>query len=840
MKGYETKLVAYMQGSSKRFVIPVYQRNYEWKLENCKQLYDDLVVIVRKGRKSHFFGSIVSVYDQKEEFLIIDGQQRLTTVSLLLLAMHKLLKEGNAEEIKLSNRIYEEYLIDKWQDDDTRIKLKHVKDDQKAFVKLFEDDSEHIHESSLTINYNYFYERIKKNEVSVEQLFDAITKLEIINITLSEDDNPQLIFESLNSTGVDLSEGDKIRNFILMGLPSKQQSEYYEKYWNKIEISTKNDVSSFVRDYLSLKQQSIPSQSKVYFAFKRFVDEYKVEIEDLLKDLLKYAKLYEVLLTGVTINNKLNACIYRLNRLETTVTRPFFLEVLRLQTDNKITMTEVSEIFLTTENYLFRRSICDLPTNALNKIFLSLHREIIRYDGSEDNYVAKFKYALLSKKERGRFPSDTEFTAAFSERQVYLMNSKNKIYMLERFENYGTLEDKDVYRHFDAGDYSIEHIMPQTLSPVWVKELGTDYEKIHEEWQHRIANLTLSAYNSKYSNSAFIDKVNMKNGFKESGIRLNTFIAQKVKWTLTELQERDTYLMQCALEVWAAPKTNFKPQEKQLDSYALDDDVNLNGRLIAKFSYKNIEQPVLSWIDMYERVLRILHNEDKSVLSKLAYATNENSELAVYVSTDPSKLRSALEIDDRLYVEKNTSTWLKLSVLRRLFRMYNADPTDLIFYLKEETSSETNDLSGRHELRKKYWTYALPMIKEANKENGGFNKVGPTRSHWLSGAFGIGGFSICCIAKFDSAKVGIVMSKSDKDKNKAAFDMLYTHKDEIENKLNVKLEWNRGDDIKQSNIYYTLNNVSISNEIDWQQMAKFHAEWSKKFFDVIVPYLTNN
>lgn len=829
-----------MQGSSKRFVIPVYQRNYEWKLENCKQLYDDLVVIVRKGRKSHFFGSIVSVYDQKEEFLIIDGQQRLTTVSLLLLAMHKLLKEGNAEEIKLSNRIYEEYLIDKWQDDDTRIKLKHVKDDQKAFVKLFEDDSEHIHESSLTINYNYFYERIKKNEVSVEQLFDAITKLEIINITLSEDDNPQLIFESLNSTGVDLSEGDKIRNFILMGLPSKQQSEYYEKYWNKIEISTKNDVSSFVRDYLSLKQQSIPSQSKVYFAFKRFVDEYKVEIEDLLKDLLKYAKLYEVLLTGVTINNKLNACIYRLNRLETTVTRPFFLEVLRLQTDNKITMTEVSEIFLTTENYLFRRSICDLPTNALNKIFLSLHREIIRYDGSEDNYVAKFKYALLSKKERGRFPSDTEFTAAFSERQVYLMNSKNKIYMLERFENYGTLEDKDVYRHFDAGDYSIEHIMPQTLSPVWVKELGTDYEKIHEEWQHRIANLTLSAYNSKYSNSAFIDKVNMKNGFKESGIRLNTFIAQKVKWTLTELQERDTYLMQCALEVWAAPKTNFKPQEKQLDSYALDDDVNLNGRLIAKFSYKNIEQPVLSWIDMYERVLRILHNEDKSVLSKLAYATNENSELAVYVSTDPSKLRSALEIDDRLYVEKNTSTWLKLSVLRRLFRMYNADPTDLIFYLKEETSSETNDLSGRHELRKKYWTYALPMIKEANKENGGFNKVGPTRSHWLSGAFGIGGFSICCIAKFDSAKVGIVMSKSDKDKNKAAFDMLYTHKDEIENKLNVKLEWNRGDDIKQSNIYYTLNNVSISNEIDWQQMAKFHAEWSKKFFDVIVPYLTNN
>ena len=229
MKGSETKLVAYMQGANKRFVIPVYQRNYDWKTENCKQLYDDLVKVVKNRRKSHFFGSIVSVYNPdgaNDEFLVIDGQQRLTTVSLLLLAMYNLLENQviTPKKATLSERIFEEYLVDKWQDKDTRIKLKPVKNDQTAFKKLFDDASEYVPESNLTINYNYFYNRVQKEEISVDDLFDAICRLEIISITLNKDDNPQLIFESLNSTGLALSEGDKIRNFILMGQPGKQIS----------------------------------------------------------------------------------------------------------------------------------------------------------------------------------------------------------------------------------------------------------------------------------------------------------------------------------------------------------------------------------------------------------------------------------------------------------------------------------------------------------------------------------------------------------------------------------------------------------------------------------------
>lgn len=388
-----------MEGAKKRFIIPVYQRNYDCKTENCKQLYDDLIKVIRNSRNSHFFGSLVSVYQPSGryiEFLVIDGQQRLTTIS----------------------------------------------------------------------NYNYFYDRIQK---------------------------------------------------------------------------------------------------KVYSNFKEYVEQSSLEVEDLLKELLAYARRYEILLgapisgqstgAGDSYSGKtcrvLDACIYRMNRLETTVTRPFFLEVLRLLDEGKMDIAQVTEIFLVTETYLFRRAICDLPANALNKIFLLLHREIVRYDGTEQDYVDKFKYALLSRKERARFPGDEEFSAMFTERPVFQMNSKNKIYILERLENFGTGEDKD-----------------------------------------------------------------------------------------------------------------------------------LTGRLIARFSYKNMEQPVASWVEMFQKVLQILYAEDRSIITKPACSDGDN--VAWHFSMDASAYIKGVEIGDGIYVLTNTSTQSKLSVLARVFRLYEAEPADLVFYLRDE------------------------------------------------------------------------------------------------------------------------------------------------------------
>ena len=840
MKGAETMLVKFLEGSDKRFVIPVYQRNYDWKMGNCRQLYDDLVKVAQRQRKSHFFGSIVSVYNPdgaNEEFQIIDGQQRLTTVSLLLLAMHNLLRQGiiASEAENLPEQIYKKYLVDEWKPKETRIKLKPVKNDQAVLKQLFDETTEQSSTSNLVVNYNYFYERIQKEEISVDSLFDAIRRLQIISITLNQDDNPQLIFESLNSTGLALSEGDKIRNYILMGLPTEQQQEFYEKYWNKIEECTDYQIDAFIRDYLSVKQQSTPIMNKIYFAFKHYVEEIGQDTETLLKDVLNYARLYATLLRGDTADDKrLAACINRLNRLETTVTRPFFLEVLRMKREGTLSTDDAVQIFLVTENYLFRRTICDVPTNALNKIFLLLHKEIIGYDGSADRYVDKFVYALRSKRERARFPGDKEFSDAFGSRDIYRMNGKNRAYIMERLENFGTSEDKDVYRHLDDGEYSVEHIMPQHLTPAWRDELGEDYAAIHETWLHRAANLTLTAYNPKLSNSTFAEKRDMKDfGFKESGLRMNQKIAQKARWGLAELTERNDYLCKRALAIWNAPETDFVPLVKQFDYCTLEDDTDLTGRTITRFVYRGAEQPVESWADMFNQVVRLLYSEDKSVMTRLSYA---NGNAPIYVSRNKENLRKFFEIGDGIYVERNTSTEMKRSVLRRLFKEHDVEPSELVFYLSDSLEEKAEEKESRYELRKRYWAYALPEIKRENK--GPFSNVNPSKDNWVNGFFGIGGFSLACVANFGEARAELVFSKADNAENKKAYDAICSHKTEIEAALGEALIWDRGEDKKSCKIFRAMERVSIEKEDDWPTMARFHAKWTRRLYDaIVVPYL---
>lgn len=835
MNGNAQKLIKYLDGASKRFIIPVYQRNYDWKMEHCKQLYDDLVKIIRQNRKSHFFGSIVSVQSESgtmEEFLIIDGQQRLTTISLLLLAIYHLLSSGKmvSRDHQLTDKILKKYLIDEYEPEEKRIKLKPIKNDQKAFGILFDQDEEYIPDSNLTINYRYFYDRIQHGELDIDELFDAICKLEVINISLNHEDNPQLIFESLNSTGLNLSEGDKIRNYILMGLPNDQQTKFYEKYWNRIESYTDYDVSSFVRDYLSIKQQSTPNMNSVYPTFKKYVEDAEVaDIEPLLKDLLEYAKRYAFLIKGGHSDERLNSCIYRLNRLSTSVTRPFLLEVIRLSESGALTADELIEVFHFTESYLFRRAICDLPTNALNKIFLLLHREIIRFDGDESHYVEKFKYALLSKRERTRFPSDEEFAECMSTRNIYGMNPKNKLYLFERLENSETSETKDVWGHLDRGEYSIEHIMPQHLTAAWIVSLGNNYEAIHTNWLHRLANLTLTAYNSRYSNSPFAEKRDMPHGFKDSGLRINQWVGRKEQWGLPELEERDQLLKNTVIGIWPYPTSNYHPQKKQMDAIALDEDVILTGRVLSKYSFKGAEQPVASWADMYQQVITMLHSENKAVLTKLAVSQDPAVDLSLHFSMSPTSFNSCRQIDTDLYVWTGTDTQYKINNLRKIFAIFDVPESELVFYLKDEDNSETV-AGNRYEIRKKYWEYTLPQLKNAFSENGLFGNVNPVTSNWIAGFVGIPGIHIDCVANFDESRVELYLGMASKEKNKELFGFLFARKDNIEKVIGTQLIWSRMDDNKASKIHTFLPGVDISKDIDWPRMAKFHVDASKKLY----------
>ncbi len=840
MKGSETRMLGFMEGADKRFIIPVYQRKYDWKQTNCRQLYDDLKKIVFNGRRSHFFGSIVSSVvpnGSKMEYHIIDGQQRITTVSLLLLAISNLLKNKRitSTKDKLDEQICVRFLKDNWANEEDQIKLRPVKSDRRALIRLFGVEEDFDPSSNLTLNYRFFCEQLLKEEIPVEELYDAIGKLEIISITLDQDDNAQLIFESLNSTGLALAEGDKIRNYILMGQSYQEQSRLYNEYWVKIERCTQNEVSSFLRDYLSIKQQITPKIENVYHEFKNYAEGKEMPMEALLKDLLLYARIFEKLLTcksGLD-NKKLDDCLYRMMRLEIVVMRPFMMEVLRLGQEGKLPVTEILQVFLIVENYLFRRNICDVPTNALNKIFLNLHKEIVRYDNTLNHYADKFVYALLAKRESGRFPDDAEFSTALSTKQVYQMRGKYKAYLFERLENFGTVETKDVYTHLDNNVYTIEHIMPQHLSPAWMQELGTNAKEIHDTWLHRLANLTLTGYNPNLSNKTFAEKRDAEEGgYKASGLKMNQKIATQEQWGLPELEQRNRELMEQAKKIWAFPQTSFAPAEKEFDTYSLDDDdVDLTGRKIEKYSYQNMEQPVSSWTDMFEHVVSLLHQRDKSVLSNLAYRTGTETDLGNYVSHSKNGLRSAMKIDEHIFVEANTNTAMKLNMLRKLFTLYDAEPMNLVFFLKN---------AQRYDLRKRYWTYALPIIQQQNGITGAFDRRNPVTTNALNGYFGIGGVWISCIANYDGAEVNFVIAKDNAAQNKTLFDVLYSHKQEIEERLGVHLEWERSDGTKASWMCCRLGGVSIKNEADWPCMAKFHAVWSEKISDVLLRYLQDD
>ena len=845
MRGKDEKLLDIFNSNGKRFIIPAYQRNYDWKQENCERLFDDLIALTKSRREGHFFGSVVTVESEdgfSTERLVIDGQQRVTTVSLLLLAMYRLLERGEVVSTKgdLKDHIYNCYLVDNTSARDIKLRLKPVKSDQLAFEKLFADEEEHLPNSNLTINYNYFVGRIRKNEISIDDLFRAVRNLVVINVELKQADDPQLVFESLNSTGVALTEGDKIRNFVLMGLSSRQQDTFYEKYWNRIEECTGYEVSAFIRDYLSVKTNVIASQNKVYESFKAYRQKLQDDPEELLQDMYAYSKLYRTLLVGKTSNRNLNDCIFRLNWLETSVTRPFLLEVLRLESEGKLKTDDVAEIFATVEAYLYRRQICEIPTNALNKIFLGLHKEIAKFDGTVENYLSKFKYAIGMKRDRGVFPSDKDFIAAFKTRNVYKMNPRVRAYTLERLENFGTRETVDVYKRIEEDTLTIEHVMPQVLVPEWMESLGDDYAEIHEAWLHRVANLTLTAYNSRYSNNPFADKLNMKNGFKDSGVRLNHWIAQQTEWGEKQLIERTELLAERALEIWPTPDTaSYTPVEKEKNTVTLDDDVSFRGLQISGFVFRGVEQSVLSWIDMFDAVIRQLHSTDKSILAKLAAVKDPEVKLSQYFTTDGSGLREATELDTGVFYERNSNTEIKVTILRELFRQFGVGLDDLVLILRDGSEDKSSEsVKAWHEMRRRYWTYALPKMSVANAENGMFSGSSPSEENWTCGFFGVGGVHISCIANYNCARVELYANGASKLSAKELFDELDRHRFEIEKALGAdRVYWNRGNDIKHARIFVRSDDLSINNESDWERMAEYHSVWSKKIYDVLVPYV---
>ena len=693
MKGDAQPLIKFFDGSDKRFIIPLYQRNYDWKEENCEQLFQDLLKMHHSDRKSHFFGSIVSsIQAGTEDRFIIDGQQRITTVSLLLIAMVNAFKAGDihATDGKLVDKIFKRYLVDEYQEDERKVKLKPIKKDMDAFdALLYRPKDQYIKGSNVTRNYEFFYDKIVKSSLTMDELFETIKKLEVINIKLDEDDDPQLIFESLNSTGLDLSEADKIRNYLLMSLAPAEQDDLYTRYWNPIEESTKYDPSSFVRDYLTMKQGKIGRIDKIYFIFKEYAENERTSRAELLEEMHHYAKIYSQIDNANMGIEKINRKLSQVRTLDSTVAYPFYMAFFDYAEKNSLSDEEKYRVLDIVESYWARRIICNLPSNALNKVFATLHRDVINNmnkaaEGEHPTYTDVLIYLLLKKGRSSVFPKDDEVKEDFATRQVYKMPTNLRMFILERMENRDSKERHDVVGQLTEKSISIEHIMPQTLPDKWKDDLGEEWERIHQQYLHTMANLTLTGYNSQYSNLTFVEKRDMEKGFKDSAFRLNNYVKSCNQWTETELKQRQRDLLDVFMQLWPMPSTSFEPAKREIESASLDDDdYEFTGKKIQGYFYHNVHYTVNTWKEMLIQMCNHVLLEKRSSIEWLC-ANEEHG-----FSHTPESWRK--ELASGLYVWTDNSTYTKISILRGMLNECNIPLSEVVFEFRPDDTDDNSE-----------------------------------------------------------------------------------------------------------------------------------------------------
>lgn len=558
---------------------------------------------------------------------------------------------------------------------------------------LYKPKSQYIKESNVTRNYDFFYDKIANAGLTLDELFETIKKLEIINIRLDEDDDPQLIFESLNSTGLDLSEADKIRNYLLMSLTPAEQDDLYTRYWNPIEEFTQYESSSFVRDYLTMKQGKIGRIDKIYFIFKEYAEYAKTANIDrarLLEDMHHYAEIYSRINNAKIGTDKLNRKLNQLRTLDSTIAYPFFMAFFDYASNAGLGEAETYHILDVIEAYWARRIICNLPSNALNKVFATLHRDVVNLindasHNSAPSYIDALTYVLLKKGRSSVFPSDEEVKGEFKTRQVYKMPANARMFILERMENQDNNERHDVIKELTDRNITIEHIMPQNLSDKWKTALGDDWERVHEQYLHTMANLTLTGYNSQYSNLTFAEKRDMEKGFKDSAFRLNNFVKSCEQWTEIELKARQEELLKVFMRLWPMPTTSFEPQRREAESTSLDDeDYDFTGKKLQAYMLHGVRYTVNNWKEMLIRVCGHILREKRSTIEWLC--ANEKCSF----STTPEEWRR--EFAPGMFVCTNNSTATKINILHGMFEECNISASELVFEFRpnQEDADENN------------------------------------------------------------------------------------------------------------------------------------------------------
>lgn len=652
LEAKKIRILDFIGKGKKTFNIPVYQRNYDWQEENCKKLFTDIENIIKHNEEiEHFLGTVVYVLTKierdYEEYVLIDGQQRITSISLLLKALHeKIISEDTKESI------WEQYLINKKSPDNIRIRLKPIESDSVSYKQLI-DNNDDSSNSNVCRNYKIFKELLENSHYSAEQIYSALYKIELVTIKLEKDkksENPQLIFESLNSTGLSLTQADLIRNYLLMNSEYEKQTVLYKNFWLKIEIElTNKKISDFIRDFLTMKTGKIANKNKVYDDFKEYMRIQKeLNEEAVLEELVTYSKYYNWFLNANSNNEKINEKLKHFKYLKNTTVYPLLLSIFEdTYYYKKLDEDKLLKIIDLLISYIFRRTICGYKTSSINKVFASIPKKILENQNEKDIYF-KIEKNLMERRLETIFPRDEEFKLNF----IKYNFEKNKELLRYTLKELEQKVSNNVIN--DTSNLNIEYIMPENLNSEWKLELGEKkFENTHLEYLGTIGNSSLIENDLLRYNKNFKTK---KEFYQKSNIEITRNINNYQVWTDNEIKNRAEQLYEKSKEIWSIP-AGYKIQKlnniEYGKEYLLNSSINVTGEKPDKLIIDGIPYPVKSWKGLLEKLCIELYNLDSDIFKELIYNPNFQTKERVILSNSISKLRQPIEISNDLYIESN-------------------------------------------------------------------------------------------------------------------------------------------------------------------------------------------
>ena len=676
MKASENKVEDFLSTNKTQFIIPVYQRNYDWSSDQCKQLLDDILEVGSNDQfAAHFIGSIVYIHDaiytssSIKELTIIDGQQRLTTLTLIYLALLDLAKEIKNES--LANEISETYLINKFAPKGEKLKLRPTENNDKALKYILRGDESEDFPSFSRLIHNFNNIRNKITEDNYEFILSGLSRLIFVEISLDrEKDDPQRIFESLNSTGLELSQADLIRNYILMGLKRDDQNRIYQDYWEVIENLARNEinnesyVSDYIRDYLTLENKKIPNRGKVYIEFKAKCPPKPMDsLEENLGRMKRLVGHYNKLTNPRNETDKdIRLQLEYINRIEINVAFPFLLQVYDDYISSIISKNIFLEVLDLIQSYAWRRFIVGLPTNALNKIFMSLYDKV-----EVDNYLYSVQKSLLQKSGSQLFPNNKEVIDALKVKDVYNIKSKNRIYLLERLENYANAERVTVDGNQDI---TVEHIFPQNPDARWRIDLGNDeYSFVKANYLHTIGNLTLSGNNGSLGNKSFIDKRDLENvGYKDSRLWMNKYLANLEKWDQDAIESRFAMIAERFLKIWKYPEIEVDTNELngEVNIFEADDPTHKKLEYAIFFDQKiKINQVSQLYVAVFKQLFDLQPDT--------FFATDLGERVGLRKQPRHRELRKAAPINDTYFIECHMDNATKFSKIKQALTVFGIE-----------------------------------------------------------------------------------------------------------------------------------------------------------------------